>query len=318
MGTDLIVPSSADDYLRAPVRCGQPIRLGDGWARCGKCYVCKSYEAAILAQRIDLEAQLHHNVAFVTLTYSNANLPADGCVNLEDPTLWLKRLRKRATRELGKLRYYYLAEYGGYKHRPHYHVVLYGYPPCIRGKLGTYHGPDGVSSICCPACEVLSSTWGKGRIDNVPYSRRRSGYLAHYVANRAKDIDPLPPGLKPEFARWSRQPGLGSGMVPFLVREQVRNGFSTADAPVSLEIMGNMRPVGTYLRDKIREALGSTPERRMPEAIKRAEQMAAAILACRELGTSIPALGAKLCSERVKRAVIRSRNDKVHNQDWRR
>lgn len=303
-------PRSADDVERAPVRCAAPTRLGPGWVRCGKCYLCRQYDGRVLAHRITLEARAHEEVAFVTLTYSPANLPADGCVSLAHMTQWLKRLRFRL--QPRRVRYYYLAEYGEERLRPHYHVVLYGFPTCRSTTGETYFAKDGpergIKPLCCKGCEILYETWGFGRAHSTPFNpvdggKRGSQYLAMYAARRVETVDPLPHELTDEFARWSKRPGLGSGYVPEILQELKKFGELPADGPIGLIWPdGIVRPLGRYLRTKVREEIGSTSAKRAPAEQKRVARQREAARAAKGHGTTVEEMGAKLAAQKEREA----------------
>jgi hypothetical protein len=73
---------------------------------------------------------------FVTLTYNNDHLPADGGLVKADLQMFIKRLRKF----LGdtKIKYYACGEYGEKTNRPHYHLLIIGWMP----ELQRLYRPD--------------------------------------------------------------------------------------------------------------------------------------------------------------------------------
>ena len=78
-----------------------------------------------------IEAGQHTDNAFVTLTYADDQLPDGNSLCPEDVTKFLKRLRKRI--DPVKIRYFLCGEYGeGSTSRPHYHLILFGLPSCVR------------------------------------------------------------------------------------------------------------------------------------------------------------------------------------------
>lgn len=94
---------------------------------CGKCAECKRKRASQWAFRLSIEDRQHIESHFVTLTYSDNNLPRDDCGY---PTLvkadlqnYFKRLRFNTGK---KIKYFACGEYGGRTNRPHYHAVIYG------------------------------------------------------------------------------------------------------------------------------------------------------------------------------------------------
>ena len=94
---------------------------------CGKCCLCREKKVKMWMTRCLAETVTsNYPPLFITLTYRDADLPADG-VNIVDYQKFLKRLRIRLERHFGKkfnLRYLIVAEYGTQKKRPHYHMLL--------------------------------------------------------------------------------------------------------------------------------------------------------------------------------------------------
>lgn len=99
-------------------------------APCGHCSLCTASKQNTYALRV--AAELQHTPGMpilVTLTYADAHLPADG-VRVRDVQLFFKRLRTALDRKgvTHSLRYLYCGEYGTEHRRPHYHVILFGFP----------------------------------------------------------------------------------------------------------------------------------------------------------------------------------------------
>lgn len=184
---------------------------------CGQCIGCRFNRAEGWATRMMHEASLHEHNSFITLTYSDDNLPLDGSLAPDDVTKFFKRLRK----QLGgkKILYYYCGEYGENFSRPHYHIALFGYDfstdrlPHRETKSGSvYRSP------------TLEKLWpyGFSEIGTLTYDSAR--YVAGYIQKKVtgkKASDHYskinPDGeiseLHPEFARMSRRPAIGLGWI---------------------------------------------------------------------------------------------------------
>jgi len=180
---------------------------------CGQCIGCRMNRAEGWASRMMHEASLHEHNSFLTLTYSDDNLPPNGSLAPDDITLFFKRLRK----SLGgkKILYYYCGEYGENLSRPHYHLALFNHDfhsdrlPHRESQSGTiYRSPS------------LEKLWpyGYSEIGNLEYDSARyvAGYIQkkitgskapdHYTTlNHEGEILPI----HPEYARMSRRPAIG-------------------------------------------------------------------------------------------------------------
>lgn len=90
---------------------------------CGKCLVCLQSKRNDWAFRLSEEHKAaKYGALFVTLTYSNQNIPEYGSLEKSDLQKFFKRLRKRST---DKIRYYAVGEYGSQYLRPHYHAIVF-------------------------------------------------------------------------------------------------------------------------------------------------------------------------------------------------
>lgn len=103
--------------------------LGEIQHKCGKCIECRLAHSRNIAIRCVHQATLTPHNSFLTLTYSDENLPADLSLSTRTMQLFWKKLRKKLN--LPGLKYYASGEYGdGGGSRPinpHYHACLFGY-----------------------------------------------------------------------------------------------------------------------------------------------------------------------------------------------
>jgi len=185
-----------------------------------------------------LESLCHDHSAFVTLTYSEKDLPHGA--TLEPPALqaFLKRLRSSHPRPL---RFFGVGEYGEHTHRPHYHLALFGLSVVDR--------------------HLVDRAWPQGFVHAGDLTPAACNYVAGYVVKKMTHAsDPRLGGRHPEFARMSLRPGIGAPAVQVL-RDALNNQHglseirSTGDVPRTLKVARKSIPLARYLRKKLREEL---------------------------------------------------------------
>lgn len=95
---------------------------------CGRCSTCIHLKQVYLIQRVQMEA-VSNDLFYGTLTYNNESLPISqygdikfAHVDFSDWQKMIKMIRKDYP-DL-KFRYMLVSEYGGKKHRPHFHFIL--------------------------------------------------------------------------------------------------------------------------------------------------------------------------------------------------
>lgn len=230
--------------------CGTPIALGVRLFPCGQCTPCRINRRRIWTHRLMLEASQHDSSSFVTLTYSDKELPYGGSLQVQDFTDWLKRYRRAI--EPRRIRFYGVGEYGEERGRPHYHIGIFGGDVCEHGV--TRHW----LSRCCGVCSQILETWGKGAIECESLSRGLAQYLCGYMVKRmTRYDDPRLEGRFPEFCRMSNRPGLGYDFLHDVADKLLEHNLDkTHDVPVSLMHGGKSMPLGPYLRRKLREMIG--------------------------------------------------------------
>ena len=95
---------------------------------CGRCASCIHLKQIYLVQRVQMEA-LNNDLFYGTLTYNNDSLPIAEYGNIKfaypDYSDWQKML-KMIRKDYPDLvfKYMLVSEYGGKKHRPHFHFIL--------------------------------------------------------------------------------------------------------------------------------------------------------------------------------------------------
>lgn len=204
---------------RAPSNASTGIRMS---IPCSKCIGCKMERARQWGIRCLHEAKMWPYNSYVTLTYSDENLPPGGSLELRDVQLFMKRLRfKRGANKHNPIRFFLGAEYGEQNGRPHYHALLFN---CgFHDKL--HHTTNSSGQKLYTSAE-LSSLWS---VDGSPLGFCTVGDVTYdsavYCAKYAlKKVTGKPAedhycvydengecfDRRPEFALMSRRPGIGA------------------------------------------------------------------------------------------------------------
>lgn len=192
---------------------------------CGHCPVCRQKKALEWSLRLTFESRLYNisDIAFVTLTYSPENLPANYSLEPSHLSSFIKRLRKHLSlRTDRKIRFFGCGEYGEKRSRPHYHLLIFG--------------------IDKENLDCIQKSWKLGIIDiQQPRSYGNvESYVAGYVSKKQPKVhygkDRVPP-----FHRQSR--GIGWNFV-----DRTFPHFS----PICV-INNKTMYIGRYLRNKLAE-----------------------------------------------------------------
>lgn len=240
---------------------------------------CRVNRKRIWTHRLILEASCHGDNTFVTLTYSDENLPVEkGMATLKPKHLqdFLKRLRAEIAPI--KIRFYAVGEYGDNTWRPHYHLALFGFPPCTIGRTRRA-GTRSDWSKCCAQCRLVGSKWGLGDVDLGEINQESAGYLAGYVTKKmtAKD-DPRLTGRHPEFSRQSNRGGIGKGAMYEVASTFLEFNLedTQADVPSALRHGSRLLPLGRYLKKEFRKMVGrdeKTPQIILDETQKELQNL---------------------------------------------
>lgn len=233
---------------------------------------------------------------FCTLTYSDEHLPLGANVSPVDVRLFLNRLRKLLAPL--RFRYFIAAEYGEQTLRPHYHAVLYGVHRAFRNHV--------------------QAAWGKGHVNWTGTGTLVPGggsYVSKYVCTARERLDdPRLGGRTQEFSRMSRMPGLGFGAVERiagLLRDQHGRDLIArlGDVPTTVQVGGRAWPLGRYMRDKLRLALGyqSRFDRRQgvsPEKVKQLLALRSSSSTFQEFDQKVKAMEAQRVLNAQSRAAV--------------
>lgn len=315
------LPETEWDLANLPMRCTRPWRSRDGVLfPCGVCPLCRRKRRSELAARVYFEAADYRpdQVACLTLTYRDEELvlcdgdePAPTLVR-DHATAFLKRLRRRLEySERPSVRFFLCGEYGSARGRPHYHAILFGYPPCWRVE-GSKALKDGRNDpACCEPCRELAECWGHGYVKSelvrstAGLGRYLGGYLSKGLTDRTHT---RLRGREPEFARWSRRPALGDGICERVAKTllDIRDASGVAEwdwCPHSLGVGRKYVPLSRRARRIIRERMGLAPETPPEQYIPFQIRARDADRYCRNvLGTSSEAMANQLLEQMQARA----------------
>ncbi len=230
--------------------CGYQIVLTRGsettYVPCGQCMPCRINKKRMWIGRSLLENRFSKRAgSFVTLTYSEDNLPNRGSLEPADLYGFLNRLRgRKSIKSLGNPRFLAAAEYGDKTWRPHYHLLLFGIPPEYE--------------------QIIHEAWGLGMTKTGDITPESAAYTCGYVTKKmtsAEDPRIEDMGLIPEFSRMSRYPPIGAAGVQIILDTyHTRTGSQALsreqDVPTSFRLGGREYPLGAYWRAWLRRELG--------------------------------------------------------------
>lgn len=192
---------------------------------CGQCIGCRLEKSRQWAIRCVHEASLYEDNCFITLTFEDRFVPANGSLVKSDFQKFMKRLRKM----FGKgVRYYHCGEYGSKLERPHHHACLFNFDFPDK-KLWTVKGGNRLYSS-----EILSKLWPFGfcLIGDVTFES--AAYVARYMLKKFVK-NKVYPGLKeeyyhgrlPEYTTMSRRPGIGYEWFKKFSKDVFPEGYIT-------------------------------------------------------------------------------------------
>lgn len=241
--------------------CKRPFMGGAVPFGCGQCLPCRINRRRQWMWRQFLESLCHDENCFITLTYSEKNLPEGGSLDKNVVSGTIKRIR-RVIAPL-RIRYFYVGEYGEQTYRPHYHISMFG----VSGHTVCEVQSGSGSPIGIRFDAIVDKEWGLGYTSVHEFNELTAQYVAGYVVKKLTTYgDPRLQGRTPEFARMSRRPGLGAGAMGIIAKTLCESGHGmaliedTGDVPHEVRIGRRRIPLGRYLLRRLREAVGFTPE----------------------------------------------------------
>lgn len=238
--------------------CRKPFLKGNLPLPCGQCMPCRINNRRVWTTRLTLESYRHHASSFITLTYSDENLPKtqNGLPTLvkRDLQLFMKRLRF-SVRPI-EVRFFAVGEYGERTFRPHYHALLFG--------LGA------------ESAQTINAAWSLGLVHIGSLTKDSCQYCAGYVTKKMTlASDPRLEGRAPEFAIMSRKPGIGHDVAKSMGQQLTRSSAAAGwinkegDVPKVARMEEKMWPLGRYMVSTLRKEVGfedgNSPPRKKEE-----------------------------------------------------
>lgn len=166
---------------------------------CGKCAECLLERARDWSIRCTHEASIHAQNAFITLTYADEHLPADGKVNHAHFQDFMYKLRKAYGEGIG---FFMCGEYGEKTGRPHYHACLFG----VDFEDKTFVRQNNLGDKIWNS-EKLTALWGRGHTELGSVTQQSAGYVARYVLKKQADGSPK------AYQKMSRKHAIGKRFI---------------------------------------------------------------------------------------------------------
>nr|QJB20306.1 MAG: replication initiator protein [Microvirus sp.] len=180
-------------------KLGLPIKVP-----CGQCIACRIHKTNMWTYRIMHETSCHDDNIFLTLTYSDENLPDNASLSKRDVQLFHKRLRKKDY----KYRYYCVGEYGELTFRPHYHLIIFGL-----GDSPTIYND-------------IEKSWSKGGIYIGNVTLQSARYCAKYTTKyMSGDYSKIYENKTHPFATMSNRPAIGKNYALKHKKSLLNNDF---------------------------------------------------------------------------------------------
>jgi len=198
------------------------------------------------------EASLHEPSTnhFLTLTYNDANLPANGSIDVRTTQLFMKKLRKHYG---SGIRYFLCGEYGDQTNRPHYHALIFGLT--ITDKVPHKKQRDHVLWIS----QTLDTIWGLGHVYIGSVTFESAAYVARYITKKQTgpaaviyeghldhETGEVFEDRQPPFVTMSRRPGIAHNWV-----RKFPGDVFPSDHIVDIE--GGKHPVPRYYENILSE-----------------------------------------------------------------
>lgn len=246
------------------------------------------------------EAHEHQVNSFVTLTYDNEHLPANGSLNVKHWQDFAKRVRNKIHKEAKEkglkrdppFRFFHAGEYGDRYGRPHLHACLFN----LDFSSDRTHVQDNAAGDPLYHSETLDALWTQGSTIIGDLTFESAAYVARYVmkkitgekASAHYEVVDKKTGectqLKPEYTTMSRRPGIGKAWLEkyksdvYPSDEVISNGYPAKppkyyDGQYEIEHPEFMAAIKqARIRKQYKNRANNTPERlAVREAVAKAK-----------------------------------------------
>ncbi len=200
---------------------------------CGGCIGCRRDRTLSWAIRCVHEAQLHEDNCFITLTYDQDHLPADGSLQKHHYQQFMKEIRRAYAPKT--IRFFMCGEYGDKNMRPHYHACLFGHDFQDKELWKMSNGQPLYRS------SQLEKYWRRGFSTIGSVSWQSAAYVARYIfkklngpfgTERYERTDPSSGEIYEidrEYVTMSRRPGIGAEWIKKYHRDVYPGDFVVHD-----------------------------------------------------------------------------------------
>jgi len=216
------------DSIGAETKLWPPVGTATLELPCGTCLGCRTDRAIQWAHRARHEASIWKHNCFLTLTYNEKELPANGALQAADLQKFLKRLRRRRDHHSPVLlsdrahpvRYLASGEYGKTTQRPHYHALLFNcsFSDLFQVGKDLYQSP------------LVNQLWTAGEHRIGTLTGASAYYVAGYTVKALGKTYCTPDGeiLPKPFIRASLKPAIGDAWIK-KNKADLQHGYLVAD-----------------------------------------------------------------------------------------
>lgn len=167
--------------------------------KCGKCLRCKQQRASEWTIKLINEGKYYKKKCFITLTFDNKKLidtnsksykygaNASFLWNIEYSKKYVTKFIKRLREKIKpiKIKYFKVGEYGDKNHRPHYHLIIFGYN-FDKDRVKAEVSKSGKEQFFS---EELEELWACGRTRIQDLNNKNIAYISQYSVKKMKIKD---------------------------------------------------------------------------------------------------------------------------------